>query len=215
MHVVERYEQTVARGESVERPTFFSDAVFAIAMTLLVIELHVPDVPAGELPVALQEMLPEYLTFMLSFVVIGAAWMSHHRKFRMIARHDQNLLRLNLLMLLVVASIPFPTALLGHYGDTLAAVVIYAAVIATSGLLMTSVWVYAWRRGLTAPALERDVFRFMLLQSVAVPIVFLLSIPVAVLFGPTAGELSWIAAFPATILAGRLAARRPAQKGSR
>ena len=92
----ERYLRRVARGDALGRTVAFSDAVFAIAMTVLVLELHIPDVSGEQLPAALLELTPSYLTFVLSFVVVGIIWMSHHRKFSVIVRYDQTLLRLNL-----------------------------------------------------------------------------------------------------------------------
>jgi len=210
MTIRERYFQLVAQGPEVDRPAFFSDAVFAIALTLLVIEIHVPDVSAAGLPAALLELAPEYLTFALSFLVIGAVWLSHHRKFRMIAAHDQTLLRLNLILLLFVATLPLPTALLGRYGDTAIAVVVYAATIALIGLAMAVVWTYAWRRRLTAPEVTLDLFVYMLGQTLLIPAVFALSIPTALLFGPLAGQLAWLVALPLYVTVGRVyGVRRP------
>lgn len=199
-----QYLRTIARGDTVERMAFFSDAVFAIAMTLLVIEIHVPDVGAAELGQALTELLPEYLTFALSFAVVGLVWLSHHRKVSAIVRHDQNLLRLNLLMLLFVASLPLPTAILGRYGDDTLPVILYAATVAATGFSLSAVWMYAWHRGLVREDVTIDVFRYVLVQSFPIPGMFLLSISVAVLAGPTAAELSWVAAIPAAFIITRL-----------
>jgi len=199
-----RYVQRFAHGESVERMTFFSDAVFAIAMTLLIIELHAPEVPDAALPDALRELVPGYLTFVLSFVVVGFVWLSHHRKFAAIERYDQGLLRMNLLMLLFVASLPLPTAILGLHGDDVLAVVLYAATISLIGFLMTGMWLYAWHRGLVAASIDLAVFRLVLVQSFPIPGIFLLSIPVALLAGASAGELSWIAAVPASAVITRV-----------
>jgi uncharacterized membrane protein len=203
----ERYFRLVAQGPELERPAFFSDAVFAIALTLLVIEIHIPDVAAAGLPGALLELVPEYLTFALSFLVIGAVWLSHHRKFRMLAAHDQTLLRLNLVLLLFVATLPLPTALLGRHGDTTIAVCVYAATIAFIGFAMAVVWTYAWRRRLTASAVTRDLYAYMLGQTLLIPGVFVVSIPVALLFGPLAGQLAWLVAFPLYMLTGRIYGR--------
>lgn len=196
MRTYTRYLRSIAEGDSIERMAFFSDAVFAIAMTLLIIEIHAPEVPAAQLPGALAELLPGYLTFALSFVVVGLVWLSHHRKVSAVARYDQNLLRLNLLMLMFVASIPLPTAILGRYGDTVAAVVLYSATVAATGFTLSAVWIYAWHRGLTRQEIDVDVFRYVLVQSFPVPGIFLLSIPVALTAGPTAAEITWILALP-------------------
>lgn len=204
MTTLDRYRVRLARGESLERASFFSDAVFAIAMTLLVIELHVPDVPDADLDAALTHLLPGYLTFVLSFVVVGMIWLSHHRKFSAIVRYDQPLLRLNLLMLLFVASLPLPTAILGAYGDQVSAVVVYALTIAATGFSLTAIWLYAWHRGLIAADVDEALFRLVLVQSFPIPGFFLLSVPVGLLAGPSAAQLSWLLAIPASVLIPRV-----------
>lgn len=209
MTTLDRYRARLARGDSLERATFFSDAVFAIAMTLLVIELRLPemrDAPldAAEFDAALASLVPGYLTFLLSFVVVGMIWLSHHRKFTAIVRYDQGLLRLNLLMLLFVASLPLPTAILGEHGDQVGAVVVYALTIAGTGFALTALWLYAWHRGLIADDVDEAVFRLMLVQSFPIPGFFLLSVPVALLAGPTAAQFSWLLAIPASLLIPRV-----------
>src|SRR5579884_4245879 len=108
----------------------FSDGVFAIAITLLVLEIKVPSGP-GDLSRQLLQQWPAYLSFLISFTFIGIMWMNHHRLFTHIARSDDVLLILNLLLLLGVTIVPFPTAVLaaslGQSGQR-AAVVLYNAV---------------------------------------------------------------------------------------
>lgn len=197
MSAYSRYTATIARGASSERLVLFSDAVFAIAMTLLVIELHAPDVPVDELGRALGELVRPYLTFALSFAVIGLVWLSHHRKFRVIGRTDPVLLRLNLLMLFFVASLPLPTAILGGHGDAVVAVLVYAATICAVGFALSGMWLYAWHARLVDSSVDVAVFRYVLLQSFPIPGIFLLSIPIAVTWGADAAEVAWIAAVPA------------------
>ncbi len=192
----DRYVRLAAEGPALERTTTFTDAVFAIAMTLLVLELRVPEVQPAQLPAALLGLVPPYLTFALSFTVVGLIWLSHHRKFKMIVRYTQTLLRLNLLMLLLVASLALPTAVLGRYGDQVIAVVVYAGFASAVGLLMSMIWLYAWRRQLVDERVDRAVFRYVLGESLPIPMIFLLSIPIAVLAGAHAGEYTWILAFP-------------------
>lgn len=214
MTTLDRYRARLARGDSLERATFFSDAVFAIAMTLLVIELRLPELPEAPLDTgpfdtelfnaALGALLPGYLTFLLSFAVVGMIWLSHHRKFTAIVRYDQGLLRLNLVMLLFVASLPLPTAILGEHGDQVGAVVVYALTIASTGFALTALWLYAWHRGLIADDVDEAVFRLVLVQSFPIPGFFLLSVPVALLAGPTAAQFSWLLAIPASLLIPRV-----------
>src|SRR5262245_30258780 len=97
----------------------FSDGVFAIAITLLILEIKVPGPEQGRLSTALFRQWPSYLAFLLSFVYIGVMWMNHHRMFTHIRRSTDSLLVLNLLLLLGVSVVPFPTAVLAaNLGST-------------------------------------------------------------------------------------------------
>jgi uncharacterized membrane protein len=159
---------------------FFSDAVFAIAMTLLAVEIRVPSVPAEDLGQALREQLPEFLAFALSFAVVGAAWMSHHRLFRLLAGYDATLQRINLLALLFVALVPFGSGLLAAYAESSVAVIVYAVIVAAMGLASMTLWQYAWVRGLFGPGVDPGLFQYLRARGLVVPAVFLASVPVAV-----------------------------------
>lgn len=195
MRIHDTYLKTMVETRDMDRLVFFSDAVFAIAMTLLIVELRIPDVPGAELGPALTALIPGYLTFVLSFVVVGIAWMSHHRKFHVIIRQDRNLPRINLLLLLFVATVPLPTGILGRYGDTVPAVCLYAATISALGFSLTLIWVHSRRQGLIDEALPEVVYRYVLVQSLPVPTVFAFSIPLALVAGATAAEIAWAASF--------------------
>jgi uncharacterized membrane protein len=124
----------------------FSDGVFAIAITLLVLELHVPkDIEGHEaLLDALARQWPMYLAFLNSFITIGIMWVNHHRLFTHIRRADHTLLMLNLLLLLVVTIVPFPTALLAENlgkPDAQTATAVYAA----SGFAIAIAYNLLWR----------------------------------------------------------------------
>ncbi|MGH2534386.1 MAG: TMEM175 family protein [Thermomicrobiales bacterium] len=94
----------------------FSDAVIAIVATLLVIEIHVPEVGEGEsLWRELGHLWPSYLAFFISFTIIGIMWINHHNLFKRISRVDHYLLVINLLLLLMIAFIPFTTALVAEH----------------------------------------------------------------------------------------------------
>lgn len=126
-------------GRSLNRILNLSDGVFAIALTLLVLNIEVPEVPADlaaeELPGELLALWPKFLSYVISFVVIIFYWMAHHSIFGLIRDHDRALLWLNSLFLMCVAFLPFPTALIGEYGDQQLVVVIYAGSLAVTSTL--------------------------------------------------------------------------------
>src|SRR5512136_1477128 len=113
-----------------DRILFFTDAVMAIAITLLVLDLRIPemarDIAASKLAPALVRLWPNYLGYLLSFFVIGNYWLSHHRLFRPIRRYDDRFALLNLLFLFFTALLPFSTRLIGLYPGTRTAVLVYS-----------------------------------------------------------------------------------------
>jgi uncharacterized membrane protein len=143
----------------VERIEFFSDAVFAIAMTLLVVTLLVPEgTAAGDATAALRGLSEELFAFALSFVVIGQFWIAHHRLFKTIKRYDLGLLWLNLFHLLGICFLPFPTEILGRYYGSSTAGFLYGATLTATSLFGAAIWFYARARHLTgavAPSAER------------------------------------------------------------
>ncbi len=100
---------------STSRTEAFSDGIFAIAATLLVLELKVPQVEPGGLADALLESWPSYATYVVSFLTIGIIWVNHHAVLDRIREVNRPLLFMNLMFLMVVADNLFPTALLGDY----------------------------------------------------------------------------------------------------
>ena len=90
----------------------FSDGVFAIAATLLILDVKIPQSNQANLAAQLGQQWPSYFAFLLSFLFIGIMWINHHRLFTHIKRTDNGLLILNLLLLLSVCAVPFPTAVL-------------------------------------------------------------------------------------------------------
>jgi len=126
----------------------FSDGVFAIAITLLILDLHVPDAtPAGTLAGALAHQWPSYVAYVMSFSVILVMWVNHHRIFSLLSRADHPLLYWNGLLLMLISIVPFPTALLAKYPGTRLAAGIYAAHGLLIALAFTALWRYAIRGG--------------------------------------------------------------------
>jgi uncharacterized membrane protein len=179
-----------------ERLVFFSDAVFAIAITLLALEIRLP---AGreittqqELFEALISIAPKYLAYVLSFLVIGVYWMSHHRMFRMIVDYDRSLIFLNLLLLMLIGFVPFPTSIIGENLGPVATI-FYALTMTLVGLVSMLIWWYA--SGGNGRLLARPITRRQLwisrLRLLIVPIIFLVSIGIA-LWDDNLARLSWV-----------------------
>jgi uncharacterized membrane protein len=181
----------------VDRVVAFSDGVFAIAITLLVLSIDVPDVPQRKLGDALEDLLPYVFTYFLSFLVVGLYWLAHHRMFRALERVDRNLLWLNLALLSLVAFLPVPTELLGRYGDTTLATVVYSGTLALAGGTMVLLWRYTNTRGLS-PKNSPELVTLGAWRSAIPPIVFAVSIPIAFL-DPVLAKVAWIAIWPANI----------------
>src|SRR5215475_543272 len=124
----------------------FSDGVFAIAATLLVLDIGVGSTPGSDLRHALVELWPAYLAYATSFLTIGIIWMNHHYCVQMLGRVDRTLLFVNLLLLLTVGFLPFPTKLVADYlqkpGEQ-AAVYVYDGTFVIMSIIYNSWWRYA------------------------------------------------------------------------
>ena len=136
----------------------FSDGVFAIAITLLVLEIPVPSAEHVALAHALLDQWPVYAAYVVSFAIIGIIWINHNAVFGYVERIDRGLLFLNLNLLLWVALIPWPTSLLAEYmqsggSDERAAALVYASTMTVMGASFGGLWLYiAHRPGVGAVA---------------------------------------------------------------
>jgi uncharacterized membrane protein len=174
-----------------DRVVFFSDAVFAIAITLLAVNLRVPDTAKHHAGRALSDAIPSITGFAISFVVIAFFWVGHHQIFRYITALDRRLIALNLLFLGSIAFLPYPTDLLSVAAHSRAATIFYAACGAFAGLVEAVMWIYATTQpNLTTPNIGK-VRTFFFLRIMRVPVIFLLSIPIAIL-SPTWAMYFWI-----------------------
>ena len=176
---------------AIDRIVFFSDAVFAIAMTLLVLPLvgGRSDLPVWE---QIRSRAPELYAFALSFWVIGLYWLGHHRVYRRVRAYDEGSMLLNLLQLFCVAFLPYPTALSGRYSDDVAATVFYAASMTVLGLV-TAIHVWYLVRHRRFADVDDRTGRRMVLRSLVVPFVFVPTIPIAFANVTVARSLWWSA----------------------
>jgi uncharacterized membrane protein len=133
------------------------DGVFAIAMTVLVLGIEVPDVPRGELWSHLVHLWPKFASYALSFVMLGVLWIGHYYQFQYIKRVDRALIWINLMWLLTVTFLPFCAGVLGNSYDDPIAIVLYGGSIIGSGMVMLVHWLHAVRGGLVAPDLPAAV----------------------------------------------------------
>ncbi len=135
------------QSDDTQRLEAFADGVMAIAITLLILEVGVPRVRGGRLAAALAHQWPSYLAFVVSFLTIGIIWVNHHRMFKLIARTTDGFLILNVLFLMTICILPWPTALLADFArDPEARTVvaaIYGAVMTGLAVMFNLVWRYA------------------------------------------------------------------------
>lgn len=194
-----RHEDDEAAEEGIGRILALSDGVFAIAITLLTLEIAIPAATSDVgLPKALLGLWPRYLAYALSFVVIARFWVTHRLAFRLIARDDNVLVWLNLLLLMFVAFLPFPTAVLGEHAGSPAAAVLYATSVSLASVASAAYWWYAsGRGGLLRPDVARAQVRAIRARGLAGPIFFALTLPIAV-FAPYSAEILWVFVFPLT-----------------
>ncbi len=208
--IAQKQTRLFGGGRDTGRIEAFSDGVFAIALTLLVLDLRVPELHGRSVWSAILQLWPQFLGYVLSFLIIAINWVFHHRKFRAIVRYDTRLIWINLAFLFFVALVPFPTSLLSEYAPDPAAVSLYAASVAVLGLLATVLWQYAYRMDLLSPTVDRDLARFTTVNNLVVPVVFVVSIPIALFWDARIAMLFWVANWPLSALAGWVWGRRPA-----
>ena len=155
------------RGTNDDRGTgrieAFSDGVIAVAITLLILDVHVPNVQTGLLQ-ALLNQWPTYLGYVTSFLVIVIFWANHHNMFRYIQQVDYTLLVINAFFLMCIAFIPFATAVLTKYitspTEQHTAAIVYGATLLLNGILFNTIWWYAvWKRRLVGRDIDAQVVR--------------------------------------------------------
>jgi uncharacterized membrane protein len=191
-----------------DRLVYLTDAVVAIAMTLLALDLPVTGGNSNRevWQNFVSHLGHEYLFFAISFVVIARYWVGHHRAFLAVTHADTTLIELNVLWLLMIVLVPFATRLLGTDGKFILGPALYACVmvaVATAMLLMIR---HALRAGLAGDGAPRATLRTLAWRMVSVGFAFAVSIPVA-FANPALAEYSWIVLPAVTALSVRLVRR--------
>lgn len=165
-----------------ERMILFSDAVFAIAITLLVIEIKIPEIHEAQvtdklLLHKLRELIPKFIGFLVSFLLIGQYWIVHHRMFGYVVNFNDRLIWLNIFFLLAVALMPFSTGFYSEYvlTKTMTPVIFYTANIAALGFINFFMWRYISKPGKNLTEnLTQPMARFFSSRALAVPVIFII-----------------------------------------
>ena len=201
-----RHARTYTRGElEFDRLAFFSDAIYAISLTLLVVALDIPRIADTssnrDLWDALDELQPEILMFFVSFFVIGFFWLAHHRFVARLAAINHKLMLATICYLAFIAFLPFPSGMLGEYSDNSVAVALYALCIAAVASIEAVLFALARKHDLLTVAASDEVFRWGMVASLLPALVFLVSIPIAFL-SPLLGMLTWALGVPVGMITG-------------
>jgi uncharacterized membrane protein len=178
-------EHTTAAGTPLTkaRVEALSDGIFAVAMTLLILDVKVPaPTRVDQLPRELLALWPRCFSYVISFVMLGIYWVGQHNQFHLIRRTDRTLLWLNILFLLTISFVPFSTALLSAYPQQQIAVIVYAVNLVVIGLILSGHWSYATRgHRLVDPDLPAHVIRFARRRILIGPVILALAIAVSFL----------------------------------
>lgn len=192
-----------------DRIALFSDAVFAIAITLLVIEIKVPALPNDktsfphEFSHALNEMIPEFVGFFISFVVIGNYWRAHHTIFGFVTDYNRNLIMINTLFLLTIVCMPFTTAIMSKY-IFLEPYVLYCVNVISSGLMQLWLWHYITNpKNKLAGNIPAGMIQFKKITALTVICWFMLSLALHNVIGPGLSRLFLFSVFFVNIFVNR------------
>jgi uncharacterized membrane protein len=176
-------KRTPGAGDN-QRLNAMSDGVFSIVITLMALSIRIPDIAPErvlqDLPQELMKLLPDLVTLIISFVILGIYWIGHNNVFSHIIRHDRALLWLNIFFLMSVATIPYPTTLIVRYGESQVCLIIYAVNLIVGGVLLDVIWWYGSRnRRLMCETVRPQLIRSFHYRILAGPAIYLVSIGVS------------------------------------
>lgn len=202
-----------------DRVIFFSDAVFAIALTLMAVDIGIPEIEDGsstsELFKAILDKSPQLGAFLVGFIWVAIYWRANHRFTGTLRGMNGRYILVILIYLGFVAFLPIPAGILGEYGGNAVAVSFFAIFAASVSALEVVLLFIADRDGLFREPLSRAFFRHNVAGSLSPVLAFLLSIPVAFFVGPVFAIIFWpVASVLMGTLVGRLMAASPPTTGS-
>jgi uncharacterized membrane protein len=172
----------------------FSDGVMAVAITLLVLNLNVPNVGKGELDDQLFDLLPSFASYLLAFLLIGRFWYIHHRLFQSIRAFDERLIALNLLFLALIALVPFTTDVWDRFSDEPVAAAMFGLVLGLAALANWAMIRYVLSHELVHEHRRQEAAPFASPWALGFTAVFLASVPIAFV-SVTVAWVLWLATF--------------------
>lgn len=176
----------------------FTDGVIAVAITLLVLNIEVPELPAGagepELVEALYDLLPSLAAYLLSFALIGRFWVLHHRLFETLRAFDSTLMVLNLLFLALIALMPFATDLSDRYGKQGIAAAVFGATIGLAALVHWAMARYCLHHGFVREEHLKHMDEEASRAALSISVIFLVSVPLAFIH-PLFAQVLWLSTF--------------------
>ncbi|GAA2308483.1 DUF1211 domain-containing membrane protein [Streptomyces caniferus] len=181
-----------------------SDGVFAIAMTLLALDIKLPDgLDSAGFTRALGDVMPKVWAYLLSLLVIAACWRGHFQIFRYVREVDGTVIRLGLLSLGLVALMPFPTTMLAEYGDQPESVAVYSAAVAAMVATELALTAVLWKRPWLGSAPVPDpIARNDVVDLGSTVVVFAIAVPLAFV-SPTDAKFWWLVLIPVKAVTGR------------
>lgn len=173
-------------GTNTERVVFFSDAVFAIAVTLLVLDIRLPEgTTDANLTERVVELVPKLGAFAISFVLVVGAWLAHFRRFRLVHRYDPALIRINLVLMFLICLVPFPTAVFSEHAVPVATAM-YGGCLGLIFIVQAWALRSAYRRGLLDPRVDDAWCRARVAEMLWIGIPFVSAIALAWISQPLA-----------------------------
>ncbi|CAN5120089.1 hypothetical protein BH09ACT1_BH09ACT1_17210 [soil metagenome] len=201
-----KHNELLEQGSNSDRVQFFSDAVFAIAMTLLVIDLTVPMISgynamsdAGKstaLWQGIRDQSQQFLAYGIGFYILAVNWIGHHNRFRVVRRYDSTTVTLNLVLLFFVAFVPYPVSLISEYSGEMPSVILFAGIVSVLSILQFATWSYSFSKGYLDKKVDLALYRFVRRNMFVSPMIFLVSIPVGFIWGGDWAMYFWILNLP-------------------
>ena len=197
-----------------EHVIFFSDAIFAFSITIVLLSIEIPhlsnNATEGDLLKELWKLQPAFESYAISFGVIGVYWILYHKVLSRISDSHPIMIGLNLVFLFFVTLISLFTVLNINYGNFHIVYILYAMILVLTGSTLALIWIFAVRTGLIQGDMSPKLRKVFLLNSITPPIIFLVSIGISFVSIDVA-QYFWLTIIPCRILVSKIENRQPKQ----